>query len=176
MINVRDLEIRIGARVLMQDVNFRVDKGDKVGLVGRNGAGKTTLTKFLAGDGQPTAGTVEKSGEIGYLPQDPRTGDPEELARTRILNARGLGDLLAQMERASEDMGSIDEKVYNSAMKRYANAEERFVAQGGYAAEAEAAAEAASIVFRHGLWPAALALWAYFRRLPAKFPDLTGSG
>ncbi len=145
MINVRDLEIRIGARVLMQDVNFRVDKGDKVGLVGRNGAGKTTLTKILAGDGQPTAGTVEKSGEIGYLPQDPRTGDPEELARTRILNARGLGDLHAQMERASEDMGSIDEKVYNSAMKRYANAEERFVAQGGYAAEAEAAAIASNL-------------------------------
>ncbi len=46
MISVRDLEIRIGARVLMQDVNFRVDKGDKVGLVGRNGAGKTTLTRF----------------------------------------------------------------------------------------------------------------------------------
>jgi ATPase subunit of ABC transporter with duplicated ATPase domains len=145
MINVRDLEIRIGARVLMQDVNFRVDRGDKVGLVGRNGAGKTTLTKILAGDGQPTAGSVEKSGEIGYLPQDPRTGDPEELARTRILNARGLGDLLAQMERASEDMGSIDEKVYNSAMKRYANAEERFVAQGGYAAEAEAAAIAGNL-------------------------------
>jgi ATPase subunit of ABC transporter with duplicated ATPase domains len=145
MINVRDLEIRIGARVLMQDVNFRVDRGDKVGLVGRNGAGKTTLTKILAGDGQPTAGSVEKSGEIGYLPQDPRTGDPEELARTRILNARGLGDLLAQMERASEDMGSIDEKVYNSAMKRYANAEERFVAQGGYAAEAEAAAIASNL-------------------------------
>ena len=53
MIGVRDLEIRIGPRVLMQGVNFRVDKGDKVGLVGRNGAGKTTLTKILAGDGQP---------------------------------------------------------------------------------------------------------------------------
>ena len=145
MINVRELEIRIGARVLMHEVNFRVDKGDKVGLVGRNGAGKTTLTKILAGDGQPTAGVVEKSGEIGYLPQDPRTGDPEELARTRILNARGLGDLLAQMQRASEDMSSIDEAVYSSAMKRYASAEERFVAQGGYAAEAEAAAIASNL-------------------------------
>ena len=83
MISVRDLEIRIGARILMQDVTFRVDKGDKVGLVGRNGAGKTTLTKVLSGDMPPTAGVVETSGEIGYLPQDPRSGDPEELARTR---------------------------------------------------------------------------------------------
>ncbi len=145
MISVRDLEIQIGARTLMSEVTFRVDKGDKVGLVGRNGAGKTTLTKILAGDGQPTAGKVEKSGEIGYLPQDPRSGDPEELARTRILNARGLGDLLEQMQQASEDMGSIDELVYENAMKKYASAEARFNALGGYAAEAEAAAIASNL-------------------------------
>jgi ATPase subunit of ABC transporter with duplicated ATPase domains len=70
MIGAKDLEITIGARTLMSGVNFRVEKGDKVGLVGRNGAGKTTLTKILAGDGQPTSGMVEFSGEIGYLPQD----------------------------------------------------------------------------------------------------------
>ena len=140
MINVRDLEIRIGARVLMSGVNFRVDKGDKIGLVGRNGAGKTTLTKVLAGDGQPSEGSVEKHGEIGYLPQDPRTGDPEELARTRILNARGLGDILLQMEQASLEMASVDEKIYDAAMIRYAKLQDRFEGGGGYAAEAQAAA------------------------------------
>lgn len=145
MLSVRDLEIRIGARVLMSEVNFRVDKGDKVGLVGRNGAGKTTLTKILAGDGQPSEGSVDRHGEIGYLPQDPRSGDPEELARTRILNARGLGDLLSGMEQASADMGSVDEEVYNKAMTRYATLEERFQAGGGYAAEAEAAAIASNL-------------------------------
>ena len=145
MISVRDLEIQIGARTLMSNVTFRVDKGDKVGLVGRNGAGKTTLTKILAGDGQPSQGKVEKSGEIGYLPQDPRSGDPEELARTRILNARGLGDLLEQMQRASEEMGSVDEVVYEAAMKKYASAEARFNALGGYSAEAEAAAIAGNL-------------------------------
>ncbi len=145
MIIVRDLAIQIGARTLMSGVNFQVSKGDKIGLVGRNGAGKTTLTKILAGDGQPSEGSVEKSGEIGYLPQDPRSGDPEELARTRILNARGLGDLMAQMKRASEDMASIDEKTYENAMRKYANAEERFNILGGYAAEAEAAAIASNL-------------------------------
>jgi len=145
MIIVRDLAIQIGARTLMADVNFQVSRGDKVGLVGRNGAGKTTLTKILAGDGQPSEGSVEKSGQIGYLPQDPRSGDPEELARTRILNARGLGDLMAQMKRASEDMGSVDEKTYENAMRKYANAEERFNILGGYAAEAEAAAIASNL-------------------------------
>lgn len=145
MIAVTDLEIRIGARVLMSQVNFRVAKGDKIGLVGRNGAGKTTLTKILAGDGQPDVGAVERIGEIGYLPQDPRSGDPEELAMNRILNARGLGDLLAKLESASLDMGSLDEAIYEKAMKRYAALEEQFQAAGGYAAEAQAAAIASNL-------------------------------
>jgi len=145
MIGVRDLEISIGARTLMSGVNFRVEKGDKIGLVGRNGAGKTTLTKILAGDGAPTSGFVDRSGEIGYLPQDPRNGDPTELVRTRILNARGMGDIVARMNQASLDMGSIDEAVYDRAMRKYANAEEEFLAAGGYAAEAEAAAIASNL-------------------------------
>lgn len=145
MIAVTDLEIRIGARVLMSGVNFRVAKGDKIGLVGRNGAGKTTLTKILAGDGQPDVGSVERIGEIGYLPQDPRSGDPEELAKNRILNARGLGDLLTQMEKASLDMGSVDEQVYDKAMRKYGILEEQFQSAGGYAAEAQAAAIASNL-------------------------------
>jgi len=99
----------------------------------------------LAGDGAPSAGSVEKSGEIGYLPQDPRSGDPEELARTRILNARGLGDLLLRMERATEDMGSVEEEIYDRGMRQYAVAEEQFQSAGGYAAEAEAAAIASNL-------------------------------
>jgi ATPase subunit of ABC transporter with duplicated ATPase domains len=138
MIGTRDLEITIGARTLMSGVNFRIEKGDKVGLVGRNGAGKTTLTKLLAGEGTPTSGFIDRSGEIGYLPQDPRIGDPTELVRTRILNARGLGDIQARMNAASLDMGSVDQAVYDAAMRKYSNAEAEFHAAGGYAAEAEA--------------------------------------
>ena len=145
MIAVSDLEIRIGARTLMSGVNFRIQKGDKVGLVGRNGAGKTTLTKILAGEGQPTAGQLQVSGQIGYLPQDPKTGNLDELAKTRILNARGLGDILQRMQKATEDMGSSDTKTYDAAMKKYARAELEFTTAGGYAAEAEAASIASNL-------------------------------
>ena len=142
---VHDLEIRIGARVLMEDVSFRVGPGDKVGLVGRNGAGKTTLTKTLAGETQPTGGRIERTGEIGYLPQDPRSGDPEELARTRILNARGLGSLVLGMSEATVGMASSDPKVAAKAMKAYGDINDRFLALGGYAAEAEAASIASNL-------------------------------
>ena len=48
VINVQDLTMRIGARQLVAHAGFRVDKGMRIGLVGRNGAGKTTMTKLLA--------------------------------------------------------------------------------------------------------------------------------
>jgi ATPase subunit of ABC transporter with duplicated ATPase domains len=145
LIAVQDLEIQIGARTLMSGVNFRIQKGDKVGLVGRNGAGKTTLTKILSGDGQPTLGSVSVHGQIGYLPQDPRSGDPKELVRTRILNARGLGDISERMLKATVDMASTDPRIHDAAMKKYARAEEEFNAAGGYAAEAEASSIASNL-------------------------------
>ncbi len=145
MLNVQDLELRVGARVLMQNVSFRVSNGDKIGLVGRNGAGKTTLTKTLAGDLQPSGGSIERMGEIGYLPQDPRSGNPEDLARTRILDARGLGTLVLGMREATDGMASSDPKVSEKAMKVYGDLSDRFMALGGYAAEAEAASIASNL-------------------------------
>ena len=139
MLSVHDLELRVGARMLMEDVTFRVERGDKIGLVGRNGAGKTTLTKVLAGEELATGGTIDSTGEIGYLPQDPRSGNPEDLARTRILDARGLGQLVIGMEKTALEMGDSDEKIAARAMKQYGELQDRFMALGGYAAEAEAA-------------------------------------
>ena len=145
MISTQDLELRVGARMLMQGVTFRVGPGDRVGLVGRNGAGKTTLTKVLAGDGQPSAGTVRRSGEIGYLPQDPRTGDLSVLARDRILSARGLDVIVTKMRQAEGEMASAVDETRDQAMERHAKLEARFTAAGGYAAEAEAAKISANL-------------------------------
>ncbi len=105
VLSVQDLELRVGARLLMDEVTFRVDRGDKIGLVGRNGAGKTTLTKTLAGELTPAGGKIDRTGEIGYLPQDPRSGNPEDLARTRILDARGLGQLVIGMNEVDQGHG-----------------------------------------------------------------------
>ncbi|MDR6613408.1 MULTISPECIES: ABC-F family ATP-binding cassette domain-containing protein [Microbacteriaceae] len=145
MLAVQGLELRVGARLLMEDVSFRVADGDKIGLVGRNGAGKTTLTKVLAGDLLPTAGKVDRSGDLGYLPQDPRSGNLDDLARTRILDARGLGSIVLGMQQATVDMASTDSAVSEAAMKKYGRLEERFHLLGGYAAEAEAASIASNL-------------------------------
>ena len=145
MITVNDLEVRAGARLLMEHVDFRVASGDKVGLVGRNGAGKTTLTRILAGEGQPASGKVVRSGEVGYLPQDPRTSDPEVLALHRILSARGLDEAVRKLREAEVEMGSEDPTRRERAMKKYERADAALHAAGGYAAEAEARQIAASL-------------------------------
>ena len=145
MITAHQLEVRAGARLLMENVSFRVAAGDKIGLVGRNGAGKTTLTKILAGEALPASGKVTASGSVGYLPQDPRTGDPEVIAKDRILSARGLDDVVRRLRNAEADMGSDDPAVRDKGMRRYERADAELHAGGGYAAEAEAAQIAASL-------------------------------
>ncbi|MFD7923178.1 ABC-F family ATP-binding cassette domain-containing protein [Streptomyces sp. NPDC059740] len=145
MITATGLELRAGARVLIESASFRVAKGDRVGLVGRNGAGKTTLTKVLAGEGIPAAGTVTRSGEVGYLPQDPRTGDLDVLARDRVLSARGLDQVLRKMREDEDRMANGKGATREKAMRRYERLETEFLTKGGYAAEAEAATIAASL-------------------------------
>jgi len=137
MITVHEVELRAGARALLTDVTFRVQPGDRIGLVGRNGAGKTTLTKVLAGEALPAAGTVTRSAEVGYLPQDPRTGDLDVLGRDRVLSARGLDVIVSGMEKLQVELGERPEDA--QLLERYGRLEERFVALGGYSAEAEAA-------------------------------------
>jgi len=146
MITASHVELRFGARVLMSDVSFQVAKGDKIGLVGRNGAGKTTLTKMLAGaGGEPAEGSITRTGTVGYLPQDPRVGDPSVTARDRILAARGLDEALRRMRQAEKEMASEDAAVAQDAMRRYSRADAEFGAGGGYAAESEAATIATAL-------------------------------
>ncbi|MEU8132608.1 ribosomal protection-like ABC-F family protein [Streptodolium elevatio] len=145
MINATAVELRAGARILLESATFRVAPGDRIGLVGRNGAGKTTLTKTLAGETQPAAGSIARTGEVGYLPQDPRTGDLDVLASNRILSARGLDSAIAGMRAAEQTMSNSAGEAREKAMRRYARLETEFLTKGGYAAEAEAATIAASL-------------------------------
>ena len=142
MITATDLEVRAGARILLSAAGsaLRVQPGDRIGLVGRNGAGKTTTMRILAGESEPYAGAVARKGDIGYLPQDPKEGNLAVLARDRVLSARGLDTLLAELEKQQAVMAEVvDDAERDRAVRRYGQLEERFAALGGYVAESEAA-------------------------------------
>jgi ATPase subunit of ABC transporter with duplicated ATPase domains len=148
VITATDLEVRAGARTLLSvdGPALRIQPGDRIGLVGRNGAGKTTTLRILAGAGEPYAGTVARTGEIGYLPQDPKEGDLDILARDRVLSARGLDTLLTDLEKQQALMAEVaDDAARDRAIRRYGQLEERFAALGGYGAESEAGRICASL-------------------------------
>jgi len=139
VITASDLELRAGSRVLLAGVTLRVQPGDRIGLVGRNGAGKTTTLRSLAGEGEPYGGAIRRTGPVGYLPQDPREGDLTVLARDRVLSARGLDELMREMEKTQTAMAELaDDDQRDAAIRRYGRLEERFADLGGYAAESEA--------------------------------------
>ena len=165
VINVQDLIMRIGARQLVAGATFRVDKGMRIGLVGRNGAGKTTMTKLLAaasveqGTGHAVAdaddrhgleaveheGTISCNGSVGYLPQDTRVGDLTEAARDRILSARGIDTLLVRIREAEERIATTEGDAMAKALDRYTRVDHEFTMAGGYAAASEAARIAAAL-------------------------------
>lgn len=141
MISFTDLEVRAGIRTLLTvPGSLVVHEGDRIGLVGRNGAGKTTTMRILAGETEPYAGTIVRSGEIGYLPQDPREGDLHATVLSRVLSARGLDSIARNMERQQFILETTDnDKKRDQAIKKFTRLEERFNDLGGYKAKGDAA-------------------------------------
>lgn len=72
MLNVHNLTVSFGGTDLFSEITFKLNKGDRVGLIGKNGAGKSTLLKVLSKDIESSSGTMafEKDVEMGFLRQD----------------------------------------------------------------------------------------------------------
>ncbi len=72
MLNIHNLSVSFGGEYLFQNIAFRLNPGDRVGLIGKNGAGKSTLLKMLSSDLPPDTGVIasDKDIRIGFLRQD----------------------------------------------------------------------------------------------------------
>lgn len=72
MLNIHNLSVSFGGEYLFEEISFRLNSGDRVGLIGKNGAGKSTLLKLLSKDNTPDTGVIasDKEVKIGFLRQD----------------------------------------------------------------------------------------------------------
>src|SRR5210317_673443 len=72
MLNIHKLSVGFGGEYLFEEISFRLNAGDRVGLIGKNGAGKSTLLKLLSKDMAPDTGVIasEKDLQLGFLRQD----------------------------------------------------------------------------------------------------------
>ena len=69
MIEIRDLGVSLSGKPILEGYSLDVGKGDVLAILGANGVGKTTLLNCLVGLRRPDAGTLTRSGRIGYVPQ-----------------------------------------------------------------------------------------------------------
>jgi ATP-binding cassette subfamily F protein 3 len=72
MIDLSNVSLQFNGKYLFQDVNYRINSGDRVSLVGANGTGKSSLLKIITGSLLPESGKIikQKNISIGYLPQE----------------------------------------------------------------------------------------------------------
>lgn len=108
----------------LKDINFKVEQGDVVGIIGKNGAGKSTLLKLLSRVTGPTTGTIRAKGRIGSL-LEVGTGFHQEMTgRENIyMNGAILGMTKAEISRKLDEIVDFSgcERYIDTPVKRYSS-------------------------------------------------------
>lgn len=142
MISVEHLSIEFSAKPLFTDVSFVVNDRDRIALTGKNGAGKSTLLKIIAGEQQPTAGTVTspRGTTVAYLPQVMQLADERTVMDEALLAFDHIRELQSAIERMNDEISSrtdYESEDYMALIDRYTHAQERFQMLGGLNFHAE---------------------------------------
>jgi ATPase subunit of ABC transporter with duplicated ATPase domains len=92
-IELTNVSLSFGKKVLFDDLEFSLNIGDKVTIVGENGCGKSTFLRLLTGADYPVSGTINIGGRIGYLPQHFEEVDGDKIAIIVLLESLGDQDI-----------------------------------------------------------------------------------
>jgi lipopolysaccharide transport system ATP-binding protein len=108
----------------LQDINFEIEQGDAVGIIGKNGAGKSTLLKILSKVTKPTTGNIKVNGRIASLLEVGTGFNPEMTGRENIyLNGAILGMRKAEITRKLDEIVDFSgvERYLDTPVKRYSS-------------------------------------------------------
>lgn len=108
----------------LKDINFKVEQGDVVGIIGKNGAGKSTLLKLLSKVTAPTTGTIKARGRIGSLLEVGTGFHPEMTGRENIyMNGAILGMSKQEITRKLDEIVDFSgcERYLDTPVKRYSS-------------------------------------------------------
>ena len=108
----------------LRDIDFKVEQGDVVGIIGKNGAGKSTLLKLLSKVTGPTVGTIRARGRIGALLEVGTGFHPEMTGRENIyMNGAIMGMSKAEISRKLDEIVDFSgcERYIDTPVKRYSS-------------------------------------------------------
>ncbi len=135
MLNVNNVSLQFGGRILFDEANITFTKGNCYGIIGANGAGKSTFMKVLASEIQPTGGdvTLEKNVRMSVLAQNQNAYDDCTVLETVLAGHKRLTEIIKQKEAlyAKEDFTDADGELAGELESEFADLD-------GWEAEANA--------------------------------------
>lgn len=134
LLSVSGVGISFAADEVLHDVTFRLDRREKVALVGRNGCGKTTLLRILLGEYEPDKGsvTLARGARIGYLRQESQV---ERGLSVLEAAEQARQEEVALRQRLEELEQRMEAGATNAELEEYATLHERYMEMEAYSAE-----------------------------------------
>lgn len=142
MISIQNLSVEFSAKSLFDNINYVINKKDKIALVGKNGAGKSTMLKIIAGLQNPTSGCVAKPNDItiSYLPQQMVLNDTLTVVEEVSKAFSHIDEMHSQLDKINHELQSRDDyesSSYQELIDRLTILNERIAMEESENREAE---------------------------------------
>lgn len=140
MINLANVKVAYGSRVLFENASFLVRPGDKIGLVGPNGAGKTTVFRLIIGEEKPDQGEVQINAglTIGYFSQDVGEMTGRSTLEEVLSGAGRVHEIGHKMHEYEQQMADPNFDIDEAFLEKYGKLQEEFIHLDGYEKETQA--------------------------------------
>ena len=138
----KEISKSYGTDIIIEDVSFGVEKGDRIGIVGPNGSGKTTLLSIIAGDLEPSSGNIYLRNDmtIGYLRQKNHFFSDGTVIREAEKTFEHFFRMEKEIEELQEKISDHTRADFDRSLAAYTALIEEYEKQGGYTYRSELAA------------------------------------
>ena len=142
MISVQNLSVEFSARPLFDNINYVINKRDRIALVGKNGAGKSTMLKIIAGLQSPTSGQVAVPADttVGYLPQQMKLTDTATVIEEVRKAYSHVDEMRQRLDRMNNELATredYDSESYRQLIEHVSDLTERLAMEQSENFEAE---------------------------------------